>query len=72
MSPLEYGKEDDQALAQEVQQLLPLAPEWLRNKPEDCWERARPRALLERKLSTVMEKALETPETVNLGVGRGM
>src|SRR5687767_10204585 len=39
---------DDAAIDGEIAALLRLAPEGIRNAPPTSWERARPRALLER------------------------
>ena len=52
-TPTPPGWLDDKAINNEIQALLHLAPEAIRNAPEDHRERARPGALLERLFNNV-------------------
>jgi len=52
-TPANVGWNDDDALAREINALLPHAPKAIRDADPTYWERARPRALLQRVLQNI-------------------
>ena len=51
--PSPPGWENEEEISREINSLIQLAPQWLQDKPDDYWEKARPRALLERLLDNI-------------------
>lgn len=51
--PSPPGWLDDEKLNKEIKDLLPFAPEYIQKAPDDYWEKARPRALLERVFNNI-------------------
>lgn len=52
-TPTPPGWLDDESLDQQIKDLVHLAPEHIRNAPDDYWEKARPGALIERLFANV-------------------
>lgn len=53
--PTPPGWVDDQRANEEIRKLLGLAPKWLQNARGDYWEKANPRALIERLFNYIGE-----------------
>ena len=68
------GWEDEAALDAEINALLPLAPQWLRDEDASYWERARSRALLERIVENVgnIDSQANRDQIANLARRKGI
>lgn len=53
--PSPPGWLNDEEITVQIRELLPLAPQWLREARDDYWEKANPRALLTRLLDHIGE-----------------
>lgn len=52
-TPTPPGWVDDEKLNEEIRNLLYLAPDRIKNAPDDYWEKGRPRALIERIFNNI-------------------
>ena len=53
--PSPPGWLDEEDITKKIKKLLPLAPQWLKEKPDNYWEKAKPRALLEKLLENICD-----------------
>jgi hypothetical protein len=68
--PTPPGWLDDEALDAEIKALMPLAPERIRNAPEDYWEKARPGRLIEVLFNMIAEFEKPDRETISRLFGK--
>lgn len=52
-TPTPPGWLDDKSLDDEIKKLIHLAPDHIKNAPDDYWEKERPRALIERIFNNI-------------------
>ena len=69
--PSPPGWINDEDISSQIRELLPLAPQWLQEASDGYWEKARPRALLDRLLNHIGEiKNKSDRETILRLVGQ--
>jgi hypothetical protein len=73
-TPTAVGWNDDEAVAEEMRDLFPHAPEWLQRADPGYWERARPRALFQRVIENIgnIDRQADRQRIANLAKRAGL